>query len=284
MLPNLLIIGAGKSGTTSLHSYLAAHPEVSMSETKELRLFVRDDWRERLDWYAAQFGSAKVRGESSPGYTMYPYRASVAERIHEVAPEARLIYVVRDPVERAIANYIEWVSQGYENRPIDHALTDTADPANPHLCGSQYATQLHRYLNQFSLSQILVLDQWSLLNERQVTLRAVFEFLGIDPDFESPAFSEKANTRRDKVAYNRLGVWLIHRNLLTERSGQFKRRPLIRPVRALLSKPIKTRLGEEARATVVAALRPEVEALRELTGQAFPHWPSFPTDDPLAQT
>ncbi len=284
MLPNLLIIGAGKSGTTSLHGYLAAHPEVSMSETKELRLFVRDDWRDRLDWYSQQFGPARVRGESSPGYTMFPYRSSVAERIHEVIPDARLIYLVRDPVERAIASYVEFVSQGYEQRSIDEALTDTADPANPHICGSRYASQLERYLSYFPPERILVLDQLALLEQRAATLRAVFEFLGIDPTFESPTFAERVNTRQHKVVYNRLGIWLIRRNLLTERTGPFKRRPLIRPVRALLSKPIEARLADDARARLIAMLRPEVEELRTLTGQAFAHWPSFPVGETSAQT
>lgn len=283
MLPNLLIIGAGKSGTTSLHSYLAAHPEVSMSETKELRLFVRDDWRERLDWYAQQFGPAKVRGESSPGYTMYPYRASVAERIHEVIPDARLIYLVRDPVDRAIASYVEWVTLGYENRPIGAALTDT-DPANPHICGSRYASQLERYLATFQSEQLLVLDQSALLEERAATMRTVFEFIGVDPGFESSAFEETVNTRRDKVVYNRLGIWLIRHNLLTERRGPFEMKPLIRPARALLSKPIDARLSDDARAEVASVLHPEVERLRKLTGQPFARWPSFPVAEKPPQT
>ena len=80
-LPNLVVIGATKCGTTSLHEYLALHPETAMSQTKELMLFTREDWRERTAWYESQFDSARIRGESSPTYTMFPYLPSTAERI-----------------------------------------------------------------------------------------------------------------------------------------------------------------------------------------------------------
>src|SRR4051794_25988719 len=66
VLPNLLVIGAAKCGTTSLHEYLALHPDIAMSAKKELNFFTRDDWRDAVDWYDAQFPEAPVRGESSP--------------------------------------------------------------------------------------------------------------------------------------------------------------------------------------------------------------------------
>src|SRR5205823_11980303 len=94
-LPNLLIIGAAKAGTTSLHRYLDLHPSIFMSRSKELQLFNQDDWRERRDWYRAQFPTAApVRGESSGAYTMHPVLPCVPERIKATIPDARLIYLV----------------------------------------------------------------------------------------------------------------------------------------------------------------------------------------------
>src|SRR5687767_10224357 len=73
MLPNLVVIGAMKSATSSLHHYLNLHPEISMSETKELDFFVEDkNWPRGIEWYESQFSAARIRGESSPNYTAYP--------------------------------------------------------------------------------------------------------------------------------------------------------------------------------------------------------------------
>jgi hypothetical protein len=284
LLPNLVVIGAGKCGTTSLHRYLALHPEVSMTRQKELKFFTGDDWRQRLPWYEAQFEPGVVRGESSPNYTMFPFESSVAERIAELIPDTRLIYLVRDPVERAIASYVELYALTLENRPITEAL-DVDDPANPHLCASRYATQLRPFLDRFDPERILVVDQADLLHERRATLERTFRFLGVDPGFDSPAFGRVHNVRETKVRYGRLGHWLIRRRLFTERSGPLRRGPLIRPLRAVLASPIDSSLADAHRERLVAALRPEVEWLREFTGQRFESWPYFrSTDTPAASS
>src|SRR4051812_10211105 len=86
-LPNLLIIGAAKAGTTSLHEYLNLHPSVFMSSPKELKFFNRPDWREELRAYRAHFPvGAQVRGESSPLYSMAPHLDSIPQRVHETIP------------------------------------------------------------------------------------------------------------------------------------------------------------------------------------------------------
>ena len=274
MLPNLLIIGAAKCGTTSLHEYLALHPEVEMSEQKELQLFNRDDWRDRLDWYAAQFPcGAPVRGESSPTYTFHPFLPSVPERVREVMPETKFIYLVRDPIERAIANYVEMYSLKLEHRPIDVALSDL-DPANPHLCSSRYATQLERFLACFDSEQILVLDSGELRNEREDSLYRVFDFLGVDPTFTTPEFEREHNPRTMKVRYGELGWWMAERGVGTRRAG--RRGPLIRPLRRLLARPIETSITASTRGLLTGELCSEVERLRALTGLPLV-WPSHST-------
>jgi len=107
-LPNLIIIGAMKCATTSLHYYLNLHPQISMSEEKELDFFIhKNNWHKGIEWYKTNFtGNASVYGESSPNYTKYPFFNGVPERMHAVVPDAKLIYVVRDPIERIISHYI----------------------------------------------------------------------------------------------------------------------------------------------------------------------------------
>src|ERR671915_544163 len=98
MLPNLIVIGAMKSGTTSLHNYLSLHPEIFMTEVKEPSFFTLEgNWWRGREWYEAQFPvAAKIRGESSPDYTKHPRHAGAPERMHAMIPDAKLVYLLRD--------------------------------------------------------------------------------------------------------------------------------------------------------------------------------------------
>src|SRR4051812_14286994 len=118
MLPNLIIIGAQKCGTTSLHKYLHCHPEVEMSKPKELDFFAekstKSTWFKGSEWYKSCFpqSDAKIYGESSPSYTGYPIFKNVPARMHGLIPDAKLIYLVRDPIQRVVSAYIQQRSTG----------------------------------------------------------------------------------------------------------------------------------------------------------------------------
>lgn len=94
-LPNFLVIGAMKAGTTSMHRYLDAHPDVFMATQKELNFFIEElNWSKGLGWYEERFaeaGDATARGEASPGYAGYPVRRGVPERIAATLPDARFV-------------------------------------------------------------------------------------------------------------------------------------------------------------------------------------------------
>lgn len=167
-LPTFFIIGAAKSGTTSLHRYLDQHPQIQMSLRKEPNFFSGADNGipytfgriGDLEEYEKLFDpSAAVRGESSPSYADYPRRQGVPERIKELVPEAKLIYLVRDPIERTVSHYHHRVANGGERRPLREALSDLSDPYSPCICPSRYASQLDLYLRYFSQDRILVIDQ-----------------------------------------------------------------------------------------------------------------------------
>ena len=275
-MPNLLIVGAAKAGTTSLHRYLDLHPEIFMSRMKELQLFSRDDWRDRLGWYREQFPSAvPVRGEASPVYSMHPWFPSVPERIHEVIPDARLIYLVRDPVERLVAQYVEFYALHLEDRPIEEALSDYDSPSNRFVMASRYALQLDRFREFFSDSQIIVLDQRELLTARSATMRDLFERLGVDPGFTSPEFEQLHNEREAKMRPNPAGVWMYRRGLLRRARDTTRVLPraIREPLKRLVADPVRTPdIDPSLRAELEACLREDAQRLRAYSGKPLAHW------------
>jgi Sulfotransferase domain len=274
MLPNFLIIGAAKAGTTSLYRYLREHPQVHMSETKELKFFTsRTRWRLGLRWYGKQFegaGSALAVGEASPSYTRYPLYRGVPGRIARVMPEGRLIYLVRNPIDRMRSQYIHRVLQGREHRQLDEAVF--ADPS--YLDVSRYALQIEQYLSYFVAEQLLILTTEDLRTARAATLRRVYTFLGVDPGWESPALEHEFNRTSQLHAQRqvakplllglRLGVWAgvaprtVHR--LSHRPTDVR----LNPNQVAFSEPVRQRLQ--------AALRDDVTQLRKYLGPEFDGW------------
>ncbi len=161
-LPTFFIIGAPKAGTTSFHYYLNQHPQIQMSAVKEPSFFAPSsnppDARRsinRLDQYEQLFDPAVgVRGEASTNYAEYPFRQGVPERIKELVPEAKFVYLVRDPIDRTMSHYHHLVADGGERRSLEEIFNDLSDPRTPCICASLYALQLELYLRDFPQERI----------------------------------------------------------------------------------------------------------------------------------
>jgi hypothetical protein len=183
-LPTFLLIGAMKTGTTSLYHYLRAHPQVFMPDLKEVMFFdPRHRWDRGLAWYAEQFAPAPpdavALGEASTSYTKFPVVQGVPGRIASVLPNVRLIYIVRDPIERMRSHYLYALSRGKESRPIEQAFGEDRS----YLDISRYAMQLERYEPYFRRDQLLLLESRDLKHRRAETLRLVYRFIGVDDTF-----------------------------------------------------------------------------------------------------
>ena len=181
-LVDFVVIGAMKCGTTSLHHYLGSHPRLGLAPEKEVNFFFGDDptgagnfWR-GADWYASRFPPAPIRGEVSPGYTS-PDHPEVAARLARLAPAARLVYMVRDPLDRAVSQYRHHRRDGAETRPLGEALLDRS---GHYLRRSRYADRLEPFLRRFPPSQIAVVEHHDLLEHTEGTLSELCEFLGVD--------------------------------------------------------------------------------------------------------
>jgi hypothetical protein len=271
-LPNLVVIGAQKCGTSGLHYHLGLHPEVSMSRPKELNFFIEErNWKRGPDWYKAHFDArANVRGESSPNYTAYPHHLGVPERMRELIPNAKLVYVVRDPLERIAAH---WVHNYAKRREKGDLAATLVHPNTSYVIRSQYFMQIQQFLQHFPREQVLILQQSDFRRERGVTLRQIFEFIGVDPDFNHPSFERERHATARKTRATRFAARL--ERMSRSRAGRVlppkiwfaldEKLPLRKPI----ERPdVRGALSDE----VLGVLREDAERLRELTGRAFETW------------
>ncbi len=273
-LPDFILIGAMKAGTTSLHYYLSLHPQISASKEKELNFFVEErNWPKGTDWYRAQFTNRGLAGEGSPIYTAFPQFQGVPQRMHSAVPDARLIYVLRDPIERMISHYIHRFAYGLEDRVVEEALLQAEN--NSYLDRSRYFLQLSRFLRFYALDRILILTQEELNTQRSSTLDRTFRFLGVEPGFRSRGFQRIRHRSRAKCRYSGLGNWLrlMPKRLgvrrlspgLAYQSGYGLAWPFSRPIR-------RPRLDPDARVVLQRRLEADVAQLRELTRRRFRDW------------
>lgn len=273
-LPDFIIIGAMKSGTSSLYFYLDQHPDISMSPTKELRFFIAErNWSKGLEWYRSQFpADGEIVGEATPGYTNYPERRGIADRMHRVVPDAKLIYLVRDPIERAISHYIHQVSSGREQRPLDQALLSENES---YITRSKYHLQVEQYLKLFPAQNLLVVSSSDLRHNRIDTLQGIFRYLGVNDDFVSREFSVERGQSRGRRRPTAFGVTVaqttdrVLSKLPTRPITSLVRRAVIVPFSQPMAQPV---LDDQTRRRLQDLLRDDVAKFRSLTGQAFSDW------------
>ncbi len=200
MRPGFLIIGATKSGTTTLFRALAGHPDIWIHPRKELRYFNEEyNWSKGPDWYQAQFApavrsGALICGESSNSYTRFPLLAGVPERIARINPDMKLLYVVRDPMKRIESHYRHRFLNGVEARPAEAAIR--AD--RRYVVASLYGAQVQEHLRVFPRSQLCVIRAEELFAAPDRVTVTLSAFLGIDPD-RWPSI-EPANVTSERAA------------------------------------------------------------------------------------
>jgi hypothetical protein len=229
LLPDYLIIGAQRAGTTSLHRYLVQHPAVgTLLRTKGVHFFDTAYGR-GISWYAARFptrlsawslarrhGLELRTGEASPYYLFHPH---VPRRVAEHLPRVKLIVLLRDPVQRAYSHYQHEVARGFETLPFEAAIE--AEPArlageterllaeplynsfahqhHSYLSRGCYAEQLDRWRPLFGHDQLLVLSSERFFAEPDHTFRRVLDFL------ELPPFTPDGYRRHNAHDYREMG-------------------------------------------------------------------------------
>lgn len=278
-----------KSGTNYLRKLLNLHPSVFMTdeiepsyfaEPEELKsiwpeMWARGYWRDECNYLQlfASAGEAAVLGEASTIYTKSPQVTGVADRLHAFNRDARLIYLLRDPVERAISHYWHMVRYHSEFRPIEAAIRQ--DPQ--YVAVSHYAMQLAPFRERFGSDRIAVMTHERLIRDPLATMGSLYRWLGLDAaSVDVAAFREPENVTPDVV---RMPVW----NGIPRKLWQS---PPVRSIRQHLPPALQARLRAATNRYVSrhavdltevtdflrAIQRPQVEALSDMLGREFGEW------------
>jgi len=179
--PHFIIIGAMKCATSTMHEQLAAQPGIFMTEPKEPNFFSNDDiYAQGLDWYAQLYAEAQpgdLCGESSTHYTKLPTYPATVQRLYDYAPEAKLIYMMRDPVDRLISQYVHEWTQRRVSSDINQAIYEF----EPLIAYSCYSRQLTPFLSTFGASNVLPIFLENVKQNPQAELEKVARFIGYTP-------------------------------------------------------------------------------------------------------
>lgn len=279
--PNLFIIGAMKSGTTSLHEYLDTHPQISMSDEKEPGYFVEElGLHKGEEWYRSRWthdGDYRYVGESSTHYTKLPIFQGVPERLFRFNPEARLIYIMRNPFDRIVSHYWHALRDEYhggELRPLLKAVRE--DPA--YLAFSDYAMQLEPYFDRFGRAAILTLTFEALIEDPQREVNQIYRWLGLPPHPIGGA-SEKVHNQKPKDMTAVAGAGILNRIQYSNTWDRISphvpswmknwaKKQAYRPVVEQDVQKDIPRLKE----AIAELQRRQIDSLTRLLGRDFPEW------------
>ena len=282
-LPNFLLIGAGRCGTTSLYEYLRQHPDVFMSPVKEPRYFDNIEPRPRrpgprsrqrpvtdraeYERLFAAAGDATAIGEASPTYIR-----DVAAPRHAAAliPNARVVAILRDPVERAYSSYLGMKHSGirspgtFEAALAEEARRGDPGPLTGYVTYSRYHEQLQRWYAHFPREQVRVFLYDDLRDDPFGLLAGLFGFLGVDPSFRPDVSRQYGRTGRVANPVLR-SLW--------ERGAPLLPTWLHRRVRPrVTSHVVRPPMREDTRARLRETFRPDVLELQALIGRDLSHW------------
>lgn len=314
-IPSFFIIGAAKAGTTSMYGLLDLHPGIFMPRVKEPEYFAREDlFAEGPERYTALFDEARpdqIIGEASTLYSLSPFFPDTAARIKAAAPEAKIIYVMRQPVARAYSFYIQLI-KNYQNATGDNAVHRSFEdfviperhahaapkekvfatfnahlPDDPELClaGSDYLMQARPYIETFGRENILFLAFEEFRADRQAVMRKITDFIGADP-LPASAFEAASGTRNISRDYFDKRGTTLQMQQMKDRMGPLwiLRRLLPEGLRDSLRKSVADRVGgptpahepapmlPDTRARLEARFAPQVAPLQELTGLDLSVW------------
>lgn len=269
MKTDLFIIGAQKAATTTLFEILATSPRISGASEKEPHFFSTEpDWRAALSRYEALFEQRHdaIYLEASTSYTFYPQRnLELWEDIHEYNPEARFIYILRNPLDRIVAAYRHSRARGYGQGEFADYVLKTRITLNV----TRYFTQIMPFIRRFGREQVLLLDFDDFIADQAATLRQVSGFIGLPEDHFADAAPHRANMAETGKLDHRLDRLPEPISALKQRfPGTWDRitGPLHREA------PDRPEIDPCLRRAIGNLLEAEIRGVEELTGRDYARW------------
>lgn len=212
--PDFIIIGAAKSGTTTLYKYLCRHPQIYMCTPKEPDFFSIDiNYAKGIDWYSSLFENAKptqICGEASTTYSRLHQYPKTVERIARTVPQVKMIYIMRHPVDRAYSFYIHRFkgSLHKSEHAVSNSFEETIKEQSEFIDSSHYYYQIQQYLQSFEQKNFLFLLMEDLIERPVYTTKKILSFLKVDTNIDLIAqdiiVANKANDYPEWYVRNQL--------------------------------------------------------------------------------
>ena len=192
--PDFIGLGAQRSGTSWIYACLYEHPEIH-APIKEIHFFSRErNWPKGYGWYESIFADAKKDQKIGEFSTSYLADRETPQRIHQQYPNAKLIVVLRNPIERAFSNYVNDIMAGTVKASVSFA--EALAERDEYIINGMYATHLRKYLEFFSRDNILILIHEDIKKDPAAFMKKIYQFIGVDDGFLSFFLNKKVNIGR----------------------------------------------------------------------------------------
>jgi len=286
VLPNLILIGAQKSGSTAVYDWLSQHPDIYGNPAmKDFPFFCKPEYFDKgLQWFSRHFKGHRNEPIVLHGYVHYLFLADeVAARLKALNPELKLLVLLRNPVERAFSGYLQACKTGNESIPTFeealkadqsgelHTLREIVDRS--YLTHGMYAEQLEAYLEYFPRDQIHIEFYDDIRSEPAECCERLFRFIGVDPGFQPQLRRKNVYGKPRFAAVERAIQKGLPKGLVHKLIPLSLRTRLRQKVRAANTAPAnKPAMNPATRAQLIDFYRDEISRLEALTGRDLESW------------
>lgn len=290
MLPNFFVVGAQKCATTSLHHYLAGHPEICLPAQKETKFFVsHKEYMHGIQYYESKYFSGwngeKMVGEVDPDYMYFEH--AIERIVADLAIRSlKFVFIFRNPVDRAFSHYLMTLRRGLESLPLDEAIKVEKE----RICKSRrsrgfysyidrgfYYTQVLKFLEYIDISEMFFLLWEDLVDRPEDSLRALFEFLNVSTEYVPDNLNKKfhqASVPRSMFLLKRLrqeGAEKRFVRLMIPWEG-LRRKVREKLVNLNMNNRVEISLGVSTRKILSNIYKEQNVLLAELIGRDLSHW------------
>jgi hypothetical protein len=263
--PDFITIGAMKCGTSTLHDQLNRHASLYMTDPKEPNFFSDDDvYKQGTEWYYSLFDDAlgnQLKGESSTHYTKLPTYQHTVERMAELCPDVKCIYLMRNPVDRLVSHYIHEWTQKEISCDIDKAISSRSELVDY----GRYFFQLNPFLDVFGKSAVLPVFLERMSRKPQTQLMEIFDFLGVK---EHPIWDNglQSNVSSERLRESRWRDMLLDNSVARAMRRKLVPKSIRTAVKLLWTVKERPVLGDDTRKHVEGIFDEDLSRLGEMLG------------------